>query len=120
MKKKVLRKSILITLTVLKKVLTMTKKYLSTFEREMQDRTFKDKFQKEYNEFHLAETIITLMESQHTSVRKLAKDSGVSTTTIQNLRCGVQTDVKLSNFINISHACGYQIILEKNEERISL
>ena len=39
---------------------------------------------------------------------------------IQNIRSGKQDDVKLSNFINISHACGYHIVLEKNDNRIPL
>jgi transcriptional regulator with XRE-family HTH domain len=98
----------------------MSKKQLSTFEREMQQASFREKFEAEYNKFALSETIKTLMESAHKTVRTLAKESGLSPTVIQNLRSGQQEDVKLGNFINISHACGYKVILEKNDERISL
>ncbi len=95
-------------------------KNLSTFDREMQDSSFRKSFEEEYNEFLLSETIRSLMESEHKSVRKLAKESGVSPTVIQNIRSGLQEDIKLSNFINISHACGYKIVLEKNSQRIAI
>ena len=98
----------------------MSKKQLSTFEREMQKASFREQFEEEYSEFILAETIKSLMESGQKSVRTLAKESGISPTVIQNMRSGQQEDVKLRNFINISHACGYKIILEKNDERIAL
>ncbi len=98
----------------------MTKKQLSTFEREMQDPSFQEKFEKEYNEFLLSETILAMMEEAHKSVRKLAEESGLSPTIIQNIRSGTQEDIKLSNFINISHACGYKLVLEKDNQRIAL
>lgn len=98
----------------------MTKRTLSTFEREMQDPTFREEFEKEYNEFLLSETIHTMMDKAHKSVRKLANESGLSPTVIQNIRSGTQEDIKLSNFINISHACGYKVFLERDEQRIAL
>ena len=98
----------------------MSKELLSTFEREMLDPDFKEQFDKEYNEFLLSETIKELMESGHKSVRKLAKESGLSPTVIQNIRSGLQEDMKLSNFLTISHACGYHLVLEKDDKRIPL
>ena len=98
----------------------MTKQHLSTFEREMLDSAFQEEFEKEYNEFLLSETILAMMEEAHKSVRKLAEESGLSPTVIQNIRSGVQEDIKLSNFINISHACGYKVVLEKDHQRIAL
>jgi len=98
----------------------MTKRYLSTFEREMKDSAFHDEFEKEYNEFLLSETILCMMEEAHKSVRKLAEESGLSPTIIQNIRSGTQEDMKLSNFVNISHACGYKVVLEKGNQRIAL
>ncbi|MDP3704878.1 MAG: hypothetical protein Q8R24_03075 [Legionellaceae bacterium] len=98
----------------------MTKPHLSTFEREMQDAAFREEFEKEYNEFFLSETILTMMSDAHKSVRKLATETDLSPTVIQNIRSGTQEDIKLSNFINISHACGYKLILEKNKQRITL
>lgn len=98
----------------------MTKKPLSTFNREMKNVAFRKKFEKEYKEFLLSEIISALMENDSKSVRKLAEEVGLSPTVIQKIRSGKQDDVKLSNFINISHACGYHIILEKDNKRISL
>lgn len=98
----------------------MSKKTLSTFEKMMQDEQFREQFDKEYAEFALAETLRMLMASGKKSVRKLAEEAGLSSTVIQNMRSGQQEDVKLSNFINISHACGYKLVLEKDNQRLYL
>ena len=98
----------------------MNKAELSTFEKEMQKSSFRRKFEKEYKEFLLSEIISALMEDDLKSVRELAKEVGLSPTVIQKLRSGKQQDVKFRNFVNISHACGYDVILEKGEERICL
>lgn len=60
------------------------------------------------------------MEDDKKTVRTLAKEVELSPTAIQKIRSGKQDDIKLSNFINIVHACGYHIILENNNKRISL
>lgn len=98
----------------------MTKPHSSTFEREMHDAEFREAFDKEYTEFLLSETILAMMSEAHKSVRKLAIETDLSPTVIQNIRSGVQQDIKLSNFINISHACGYKMVLEKANQRIAL
>lgn len=98
----------------------MTKPNPSTFEREMQDLAFREAFEKEYSDFLLSETILVMMSEAHKSVRKLATETDLSPTVIQNIRSGIQEDIKLSNFINISHACGYKLVLEKNNQRIAL
>ena len=98
----------------------MTKPHPSTFEREMQNVAFREEFEKEYNEFLLSETILSMMSEAHKSVRKLATETDLSPTVIQNIRSGIQEDIKLSNFINISHACGYKLVLEKDNQRIAL
>ena len=98
----------------------MTNKKLSTFDREMKKTSFRKKFQKEYKEFLLSELVSSLMDNDDKSVRKLAEEVGLSPTVIQNIRSGKQEDVKLRNFVKISRACGYDIILEKNNDRISL
>lgn len=95
-------------------------KALSTFEREMQDQEFKEAFEKEYNEFLLSEIIKTLMESGNMTVRKLANAVGLSPTSIQKIRSGEQDDVKLSNFLSISHICGFKVILEKDGSKFYL
>lgn len=98
----------------------MSNKKLSTFDREMKEDSFREKFEVEYKEFLLSEIISSLMDNDDKTVRKLAEEVGLSPTVIQKLRTGKQEDVKLSNFINISHACGYNVILEKGNNRIPL
>ena len=97
-----------------------SKSTLSTFDREMQGIEFRKKFETEYKDFLLSELITSLMGNDWKSVRRLAKEVGLSPTVIQKLRSGKQEDVKLSNFINISHACGYNVVLEKGKNKIVL
>ncbi len=98
----------------------MTKKILSTFDREVKNASFRKKFEKEYKDFLLSEVILTLMENDNKTVRKLSKEVGISPTVLQKLRSGKQDDVKLRNFINLSHACGFNVVLEKGDDRILL
>jgi len=98
----------------------MVKKQQSTFDREMKDTHFKTKFETEYKELLLSELIQALMHKENKSVRQLAEEVGLSPTVIQKLRSGKQEDIKLRNFINISHACGYSIILQKENDKICL
>ncbi|MFI4937412.1 MAG: hypothetical protein ACHQJ6_02755 [Candidatus Berkiellales bacterium] len=93
-------------------------KSLTTFDSEMQNPSFRKKHQKNYKKFLLSELIIALMTKNEKSVRVLAKECGISTGVINKLRTGKQEDLKLTNFINISKACGYQLVLEKGKEKI--
>lgn len=106
----------------LKKVNTMTKskKTLSTFEREMKNAKFKKAFDKSYKDFLLSELLIALMENDEISVRELAKEAGLSPTVIQKLRSGKQHDLKVRSFVSIVNACGYKVVLEKDDERIEV
>ncbi len=98
----------------------MVKKILSTFDREMKNAAFRKKFEKEYKDFLLSEVILTLMENDNKTVRKLSKEVGISPTVLQKLRSGKQDDVKLRNFVNLSRACGFNVVLEKGSDRILL
>ena len=98
----------------------MSKKSISTFDREMKDEKFKKTFNENYKRFLISELLIAMMEGDKKSVRQLAKETHLSPTVIQKLRSEKQCDIKMSNFINISHACGYHVVLEKGNERIFL
>lgn len=98
----------------------MTKRKLSTFEREMQDDKFRETFEKGYREFSLAEILMSLMKESHKTVRGLAQEAGLSPTIIQKVRSGQQRDLKISNFLTIAAACGYHLCLEKGKNRIEL
>lgn len=104
----------------LKEVNIMSKKALSTYEREMKNEKFKKAFNKSYKEFLLSELLIAVMEEDEISVRELAKEVGLSPTIIQKIRSGKQEDLKVSNFISIVNFCGYKIFLEKDNERIEV
>lgn len=96
------------------------KKPSSTVERWMAKPGFQAAFRREYKEFLLSELVLALMAKDTKSVRELARELGVSKTVIQNLRSGEQNDMKLSNFVKLSHAYGYDVVLEKAGERITL
>ena len=98
----------------------MARKTMSTYEREMQDPSFKAQFEKEYKEFALSELLLAMMEEDDMSVRGLAKAVGISPSVIQKLRSGEQQDLKLTNFVNIAKEFGYTLVLEKGESRIRL
>ncbi len=97
----------------------MTKKK-STYDQLMQDKEFKKEFEKEYDEFLLSELVLAVMENDNVSVRKLAKASKLSPAVIQKICNGQQKDIKIKNFISIMQECGYNVILEKGDQRINL
>ncbi len=83
----------------------------STYDRLMQDSGFREEYKKEYKEFALSELLLALMDGDNKSVRKLAKEAGLSANTIQNIRSGKQKDIRLQSFKNIAQAYGYDLIL---------
>ena len=100
--------------------MSKSKKNTSTFELEMRDASFKKAFDAQYKEFALSELLLSLMEGDNTSVRKLANAAGLSPTSIQKMRSGEQKDIKVSNLMRIAGEFGYSLVLEKEGHRISL
>jgi hypothetical protein len=90
----------------------------STFDRYMKDPEFHKEFAREYEELVLSELVLQMMDEMDKSVRGFAEEVGVSKTIIQNIRSGNQSDIKLSNFINMARVCGYSLVLEKEDKRI--
>jgi DNA-binding Xre family transcriptional regulator len=97
-----------------------TRKPTSTVARWMQKPGFKAAVAKEYKELILSELVLALMAEDNKSIRELAAQLGLSKTVIQNLRDGTQSDMKLSNFVKLTHAYGYHLVLEKKGQRITL
>ncbi len=95
-------------------------KPLSTYERKMQDPKFKAAHEKSYKELLFSELLISVMEADDKSVRKLAKEAGLSPSVIQNIRSGKQQDIKVSNLVRIAAAFGYVVILQKGKSKIVL
>ena len=97
-----------------------TRKPTSTVARWMEKPGFKAAVARECKELVLSELVLALMAEDDKSVRELAGELGLSKTVIQNLRSGEQSDMKLSNFVKLTHACGYHLVLEKEGQRIAL
>ena len=102
----------------LNEVTTMNKP-LSTFERKMKNPKFKKAFEEGYKELLFSELMISIMEDDDVSIRKLAKEAEISPSVIQDLRSGKQYDIKVSNLIKIAKAFGYDLILQKGEKRLT-
>ena len=98
----------------------MMNKSKSTFDQFMENPEQKALFEKEYREFLLDELMLSLLEDDEKSVRKLAVETGVSPRIIQALKSGKQHDMKLSNFYNMAAALGYHIILQKGRHKLDL
>jgi len=98
----------------------MVKKITTTFDKWMADPEVKEHFDKDYKNFVLSELILALMENDGKSVRELAKEVGLSPTVIQKIKSGEQEDMKIKNFVNIAHACGYHLFLVNEREKIAV
>jgi DNA-binding Xre family transcriptional regulator len=99
---------------------TIMNKPMSTYERKMQDKKFKEAYRQRYEELLFSELLISIMEDDDKSVRSLAKEADISPSVIQDLRTGKQSDIRVSNLIKIAEAFGYEVILQKGNERFTL
>ena len=95
-------------------------KPLSTYERKMKDPKFKKTYKASYKELLFSELIISMMEDDEKSVRKLAEEARISSSVIQDLRSGKQYDIRVSNLIKLAHAFGYEVILKKGKKSVIL
>jgi DNA-binding Xre family transcriptional regulator len=91
---------------------------ISSFDEFMSDPESKELFAKAYKELVLSELIISLMEEDEISVRKLAKLAGLSPTIIQELRTGKKDNVTLKTFSNIVKSMGYKLYIKKGRKQI--
>lgn len=95
------------------------KKAVSTYERLIaEDTEFEKDLEKRYREFILSELLLAAMEEDHLSIRKLAKEAGVSPSLIQDLRSGKKENLTLKSFSHILDALGYDIVLEKRQRKV--
>ncbi len=97
---------------------TIMNKPLSTYERKMKDPGFKKAYQEGYRQLLFSELIISMMDDDEKSIRKLAEEADLSPSVIQDLRTGKQHDIKVSNLIKLADAFGYELILRKGEKSI--
>lgn len=85
----------------------------TTFEKFLENEEQKDIFNKEYNQFLLSEFLLEAMNEKHMSVRKLSKDSGISTSIIQNIKTEKATNVTLNTVQALAGCLGYRIKFER-------
>jgi DNA-binding Xre family transcriptional regulator len=94
------------------------KENMSSFDEFMSELESKELFDKAYKDLVLSELIISLMEEDETSVRKLAKMAGISPTIVQELRSGKKDNVTLKTFSSIIKSMGYKLYIKKGRKHI--
>ena len=85
------------------------KKSKSTYEKFILDSTQKKLLDAEYQELLISEMLIAAMDKDNISVRKLAKEAGVSPTIVQGLRSGTKANINYQTLSKIMNAIGYEI-----------
>jgi DNA-binding Xre family transcriptional regulator len=98
----------------------MTNKDKSTFDRFMSDSKQKKKFEKEYVQFLFAELLLEAMDEEHISVRELSKESGISTSVIQNMRSMKPTNITMKTMTSLLKPLGYQLAATKDGKTVEL
>jgi len=99
---------------------TKNKKEVSTFDAFVNDPKKKAAFEKEYAQFLLSEFLIEEMEKNHVSVRKLASQTGVSTSIIQNLKAMKSVNLTLKTIVSLIEPFGYELKIQKGKKSYSL
>ena len=98
----------------------MMNKEESTFDRFMNDSKQKKKFEKEYVQFLFAELLLEAMDEEHISVRELSKESGISTSVIQNMRSMKPTNITMKTMASLLKPLGYQLAATKDGKTVEL
>ncbi len=98
----------------------MPNKKKSTFERVMSDSEQKKKFEKEYAQFLFSELLLEGMDEEHISVRTLSKESGVSTSVIQNMRSMKPSNITIKTMVSLLKPLGYQLTAKKGKKTVTL
>lgn len=96
------------------------KKKKSTFDRVMSDSEQKKKFEEEYVQFLFSELLLEAMTEEHISVRALSKESGVSTSVIQNMRSMKPTNITIKTMASLLKPLGYQLAATKGRRTVKL
>ena len=98
----------------------MKNKKKSTFDRIMSDSEQKKRFEKEYVQFLFSELLLEAMDEEHISVRALSKESGVSTSVIQNMRSMKPTNITIKTMASLLKPLGYQLAATKGRKTVIL
>lgn len=88
---------------------------MSTYDEHiasLSPKELKD-FENGYRELVLSELLIALMNEDNISVRKLAKEAGLSPSSIQGIRSGDKDNITMKNFFRILDALGCSFEIKK-------
>lgn len=80
----------------------------------------KEKFEKEYTQFLFSELLLEAMEESQISVRKLSNESGISTSTIQNMRAMKPANITLRTVSSLLSTLGYELEAKKGNKVVNL
>lgn len=103
-----------------KKIIKKTK---SSYDEFIETLTPKElaEYKKEYRELLLSEMLLAIMAEDDISVRKLAKEAGVSPTIIQGIRSGTNQNVTVKSLVKILKALDSSLmVIERNGNQIPL
>ncbi|WP_428356845.1 helix-turn-helix domain-containing protein [Methyloprofundus sp.] len=98
----------------------MTNKKKSTFDRFINEPEQRKKFEKEYTQFLFSELLLEAMDEEHISVRELSKESGISTSIIQNMRSMKPTNITIKTMASLLKPLGYQLVATKDGKNVEL
>ena len=98
----------------------MNNKKQSTFDRVMSDPEQKNKFEKEYAQFLFSELLFDAMNEEKISVRGLARESGVSTSVIHNMRSMNPRNITMKTMASLLKPLGYQLAATKGKKIVKL
>jgi DNA-binding phage protein len=99
---------------------TKTKKEVSSFDVFLSDPKRKDIFEREHAKFLLSEFLIEEMEKNKISVRKLASQTGLSTSIIQNLKATKPANLTLKTILSLIEPFGYELKIQKGKKSYPL
>ncbi len=98
----------------------MINKNDSTLDRFLKDSEQKKKFENEYAQFLFSELLLEAMNEEQISVRELSKESGVSTSIIQNMRSMKSNNITIKTMASLLKPLGYQLAAMKNGKTVEL
>ena len=100
----------------MKKKKTTKKVYRTTHDELIDSMTPEQKkeYDEGYREFVLSELLLAIMADDAISVRKLAKEAGISPAVIQGVRSGEKQNITTQSFFNILKALDCSIVVKKD------
>ena len=100
--------------------MTRSKKLRTDYDEFVADPKRKALFEKHYHELSLSEILLSLMEQEAISIRKLAQEIGVSPAVIQDIRSGKRKNITQINLLALTSALGAKITIKKGKNSYSL